>query len=319
MVVTDTMHTRKTRLYEEADAFLVMPGGLGTFDEAFEIITWRQLRLHDKPIILCNVVGSVDPLVATIEHAIEQGFADPACRRLFEVIEGVPAVLERLNTLRRGPKAMRNDVACRRPRGNPRRPHAIELTVLGGDPVQQLAKISPAQHADQRVRGVFQSVDHVLPIHKAAIGDQRLRHRAPLGDTRRPIRDDEALDQHTLATTKPRLGPGGMVFSLYCETIPHMATRANGVQLVEHRGLHRAADVLEVTVDPIRARSWSSRRRSSERWSTQSSNPRLSWPRGTSRSRRRCRRHEHRPAWQAVRQPILPLRTRRRRRMSPRP
>lgn len=104
MVVTDTMHTRKTRLYEESDAFLIMPGGLGTFDEAFEIITWRQLRLHDKPIILCNVAGSVGPLVATIDHAIEQGFADPACRRLFEVIEGVPAVLERLKTLPAGAK-----------------------------------------------------------------------------------------------------------------------------------------------------------------------------------------------------------------------
>jgi uncharacterized protein (TIGR00730 family) len=104
MVVTDTMHTRKTRLYEESDAFLIMPGGLGTFDEAFEIITWRQLRLHDKPIILCNVAGSVSPLVAMIDHAIKEGFADPTCRRLFEVIEGVPAVLERLKTLPAGPK-----------------------------------------------------------------------------------------------------------------------------------------------------------------------------------------------------------------------
>ena len=102
MVVTDTMHTRKRRLYEESDAFLIMPGGLGTFDEAFEIITWRQLRLHDKPIILCNVAGSVAPLVATIDHAIEQGFADPACRRLFEVIEGVPAVMKRLKSLPAG-------------------------------------------------------------------------------------------------------------------------------------------------------------------------------------------------------------------------
>jgi uncharacterized protein (TIGR00730 family) len=99
MVVTDSMHTRKRRLYEESDAFLVMPGGLGTFDEAFEIITWRQLRLHDKPILLCNVAGSAGPLVATIDHAIEQGFADPACRQLFELIEGVPTVLERLRTL----------------------------------------------------------------------------------------------------------------------------------------------------------------------------------------------------------------------------
>jgi hypothetical protein len=102
MVVTDSMHTRKRRLYEESDAFLIMPGGLGTFDEAFEIITWRQLRLHDKPILLCNVAGSADPLVATIDHAIEQGFADPACRKLFEVIEGVPAVLERLQVLPAG-------------------------------------------------------------------------------------------------------------------------------------------------------------------------------------------------------------------------
>jgi uncharacterized protein (TIGR00730 family) len=102
MVVTDSMHTRKRRLYEESDAFLVMPGGLGTFDEAFEIITWRQLRLHDKPILLCDIAGSVAPLVATIDHAIEQGFADPACRQLFELIDGVPAVLERLRTLPAG-------------------------------------------------------------------------------------------------------------------------------------------------------------------------------------------------------------------------
>src|SRR3954471_21704372 len=96
MVITDSMHERKTRLYEESDAFLTMPGGLGTFDETFEIITWRQLRLHDKPIILCNVAGWAKPLVATIDHAIEQGFADPACRQLFEVIDDVPTVLKRL-------------------------------------------------------------------------------------------------------------------------------------------------------------------------------------------------------------------------------
>jgi hypothetical protein len=102
IIVTDSMHTRKRRLYEEADAFLIMPGGLGTFDEAFEIITWRQLRLHDKPILLCNVAGWAEPLVAAIDHAIAQGFADPGCRQLFEVIDGVPGVLERLETLQPG-------------------------------------------------------------------------------------------------------------------------------------------------------------------------------------------------------------------------
>jgi uncharacterized protein (TIGR00730 family) len=102
MVVTDSMHTRKLRLYEESDAFLIMPGGLGTFDEAFEIITWRQLRLHDKPILLCDVAGWARPLVALIDHAIAQGFAAPACRQLFEVIDGVPAVLDRLKSLPAG-------------------------------------------------------------------------------------------------------------------------------------------------------------------------------------------------------------------------
>jgi uncharacterized protein (TIGR00730 family) len=102
MVVTDSMHTRKRRLYEESDAFLVMPGGLGTFDEAFEIITWRQLRLHDKPILLCDVEGWARPLVAVIDHAIEQGFADPGCRSLFEVVDGVPALLLRLGSLPAG-------------------------------------------------------------------------------------------------------------------------------------------------------------------------------------------------------------------------
>jgi hypothetical protein len=102
MIVTDSMHSRKRRLYEEADAFVVMPGGLGTYDEAIEVITWRQLRLHDKPILLCNVAGSVGPLVAAIDYAIEQGFADAASRRLFEVVEGVPAVMERLTALPAG-------------------------------------------------------------------------------------------------------------------------------------------------------------------------------------------------------------------------
>jgi len=102
LVVTDSMHTRKRRLYEESDAFLVMPGGLGTFDEAFEIITWRQLRLHDKPILLCNIDGWATPLVATIDHAIAEGFAATTSRELFEVIDSVSAVLDRLRLLPAG-------------------------------------------------------------------------------------------------------------------------------------------------------------------------------------------------------------------------
>ena len=102
MVVTDSMHVRKTRLYAEADAFLIMPGGLGTFDETFEVLTWKQLGLHDKPILVCNVSGWAGPLLAMIDHAIVQGFAAPNSRTLFQVIEGASAVLDHLKTLPAG-------------------------------------------------------------------------------------------------------------------------------------------------------------------------------------------------------------------------
>jgi uncharacterized protein (TIGR00730 family) len=99
IVITDNMHVRKTRLYEESDAFLVMPGGLGTFDEAFEIITWRQLGLHDKPIMICDEAGWARPFVALIEHAIAQGFASPSAAGLYEVLPDARAVVERLARL----------------------------------------------------------------------------------------------------------------------------------------------------------------------------------------------------------------------------
>jgi len=99
LLVTDSMHSRKTGMFERADAFVTLPGGLGTLDETIEIITWRQLGLHDKPILLCDVMGSSAPLVAAIESAIALGFARPEVRHLFEVHEGVAAVLNRLATL----------------------------------------------------------------------------------------------------------------------------------------------------------------------------------------------------------------------------
>lgn len=99
LIVTDSMHTRKTAMFECADAFVTLPGGLGTLDETVEVITWRQLRLHAKPILLCDVMGSAAPLVAVIEASIALGFARPEVRQLFEVHQGVQAVLARLATL----------------------------------------------------------------------------------------------------------------------------------------------------------------------------------------------------------------------------
>jgi uncharacterized protein (TIGR00730 family) len=93
LIVTHTMHVRKQRMFELSDAFVSFAGGLGTLDETFEILTWRQLRLHDKPIVICDVAGSAQPLLAAIEAAITAGFAQPAIRRLYEVASGVAAAL----------------------------------------------------------------------------------------------------------------------------------------------------------------------------------------------------------------------------------
>jgi uncharacterized protein (TIGR00730 family) len=104
-IVTDSMHSRKQKMFALADAFVMMPGGLGTFDEIVEISTWRQLELHDKPILICDVVGSARPLLAAFDGAIEMGFAAPSARHLFEVVEGVDELLERLVKLHSSPAA----------------------------------------------------------------------------------------------------------------------------------------------------------------------------------------------------------------------
>jgi len=75
-VVTETMHERKKVMYMNADAVVVLPGGAGSLDELFEVLTWRQLGLHEKPVIVLNTEGYWDPLKALIGHVIDQGFAD---------------------------------------------------------------------------------------------------------------------------------------------------------------------------------------------------------------------------------------------------
>lgn len=99
LVVTDSMHSRKQRMFEAADAFVSLPGGIGTLDETIEIITWRQLGLHAKPILICDVAGSAAAFLALIAAATAADFMHGGTRELFEVVEGVPAVLERLRHL----------------------------------------------------------------------------------------------------------------------------------------------------------------------------------------------------------------------------
>ena len=96
--VTSSMHTRKTRMFEMSDAFITLSGGLGTLDETVEIITWRQLGLHDKPIVILDVAGWAQPFLALIDHLIGAGFAAEGNRRLFAVVPGVAEALELLRT-----------------------------------------------------------------------------------------------------------------------------------------------------------------------------------------------------------------------------
>ncbi len=92
LVVVDGMHARKQRMFELADAFAALPGGLGTLDETIEIVTWRQLGLHDKPLVLIDNAGYWAPLLALIDHVIAAGFAPPEARRLYTVVPRVDDV-----------------------------------------------------------------------------------------------------------------------------------------------------------------------------------------------------------------------------------
>ncbi|MFC4670245.1 TIGR00730 family Rossman fold protein [Seohaeicola nanhaiensis] len=84
-IVTETMHERKKVMLMNADAVVVLPGGAGSLDELFEVLTWAQLGLHAKPIVILNVEGYWDPLLRLIDHVIDQGFADASLAGLFQV------------------------------------------------------------------------------------------------------------------------------------------------------------------------------------------------------------------------------------------
>jgi hypothetical protein len=96
LVVVETMHERKALMAAKADAFLALPGGVGTAEEFFEIATWRQLRLHHKPIGLLNVGGYFDPLLAWLERAFADGFISEKHRHLVMVGSDAQELIGRL-------------------------------------------------------------------------------------------------------------------------------------------------------------------------------------------------------------------------------
>lgn len=98
LIITPDMHSRKKAMYDRADAFIALPGGIGTFDELFESYTWKQIGFHDKPVLLLNIDGFYDGLLSFLDMTVEKGFLsreareallvedDP--RKAIEAIEG---------------------------------------------------------------------------------------------------------------------------------------------------------------------------------------------------------------------------------------
>ena len=96
LIVTQTMHERKAVMAARSDAFVALPGGIGTFEELFEVWTWSGLSIHQKPVGLLNVGGYYDALVAFLDRAAAEGFVRPALRELLLVDTDAPALLDRL-------------------------------------------------------------------------------------------------------------------------------------------------------------------------------------------------------------------------------
>ncbi|MET0747166.1 MAG: TIGR00730 family Rossman fold protein [Rhizobium sp.] len=98
LIITPDMHTRKHTMYERADAFVALPGGIGTLEEIVEIMTWAQLGQHEKPMVFANINGFWDPMMELIKHMTEEGFVHTAHRVQPLVIDAIadiiPAILK---------------------------------------------------------------------------------------------------------------------------------------------------------------------------------------------------------------------------------
>lgn len=99
LYVTDNMHDRKLTMARLSDAFAVLPGGLGTLDETFEILTWKQLELHDKPIVLVDLDGFWQPLTTLIDKQIAENYVRTEHRALYAVASGVAEILPTIRAM----------------------------------------------------------------------------------------------------------------------------------------------------------------------------------------------------------------------------
>jgi uncharacterized protein (TIGR00730 family) len=109
LIVTPNMHERKATMFARADAFVVLPGGPGTLDETFEILTWRQLSLHDKPVVVCDMGGYWKPLVDLVRHMERSRYVQKSFLGFFSVVPRVDDVLEALRAAPAPRKPVRAD------------------------------------------------------------------------------------------------------------------------------------------------------------------------------------------------------------------
>ncbi len=93
---TNSMHERKALMYKLSNAFVALPGGVGTLDELFEIVTWAHLDIHKKPVVLLNVAGFFNPLLTYLDHTVKEGFLPDKVRALIRVYDDVELMLDNL-------------------------------------------------------------------------------------------------------------------------------------------------------------------------------------------------------------------------------
>ena len=98
LVLTPSMRERKHLMEEKADAFVICPGGIGTFEEFFEVITLKQLGRHQKPIIILNTKGFYDPMLHMMEESVEKKFMQPEVQRLYSIACDIPEVFAQLES-----------------------------------------------------------------------------------------------------------------------------------------------------------------------------------------------------------------------------
>jgi len=96
LILVESMHERKTRMNELCDGVIALPGGFGTFEELFEMLTWAQLGLHKKPIGLLNIDGFYDDLVIMIQKMVDKGFLKPINQKMLLVADTIEGLLEKM-------------------------------------------------------------------------------------------------------------------------------------------------------------------------------------------------------------------------------